>query len=134
MSQSTAEFRHYAHGPSLLVVCCQFQPTYRHQVRALKKDSSGWHSVITTAYCLKDRKIDIGSYINKCIPYALDEICESTSPVSIFFRIARVHGDVRIAFARFDLLLTSLAPSHTRLPRALYLSTSPFHRLANTWL
>lgn len=134
MSQSTAEFRHYANGPSLRVVCCQLQPTYRHQIRTLKKDSSGWHSVITTAYCLRDRKIDIGPYVNGCIPHALDEICESASPVSIFFRIARVHGDVRNTLAGFDLLLISLAPSHTGLSRTIYLSTSPFYRLANPWL
>lgn len=88
----------------------------------------------TTAYCLKDRIIDIGPYINGCIPHTLNEICESTSEVSIFFRIARVHSDVRIAFARLDLLLIFLESSHPGLPRALYLSTSSFHRLANIWL
>lgn len=57
--------------------------------------------------------IDIESYINGCVPHTLNEICESTSEVSIFFRIARVHSDVRIAFARLDRLLILLrTPSY----------------------
>lgn len=93
--QTAAQFQHYPDGPTLNVTCCGFIPTYEHQVRALKKDASGWHSITTTAYCLQDNKIDISSYINDCITYSLDEVCESTSPVSVFFRIARVYKEVR---------------------------------------
>ena len=98
MLPTAAQFRHYPNGPVLNVTCCGFVPRYEHQVRALKKDVSGWHSIATTAYCLQDCKIDISSYINDCVTYALDDVCESMSPVSVFFRVARVYKGVRNSY------------------------------------
>ncbi|KAJ6117970.1 hypothetical protein N7523_005721 [Penicillium sp. IBT 18751x] len=89
----SAHLGHYAKGPRLEVLCCDFEPTYKHQTRALKKDSAGWHSLITTAFCLGGGKVDIASYIDDCIPFVLNEVCESQSLASVFFRIVRVYQD-----------------------------------------
>lgn len=132
-SEAAASFRHYPQGPTLKVTCCTFKPIYKFQVQALKKDSSGWHSIPTTAYCLRDCKVDISPYINECIPFALDEVCESESHVYVFFRIARVFQEVRHLYPSFGLTLTASESPCTRLSRTLYLSTPTFHWVAIPW-
>lgn len=121
--QLPAQFQHYDDGPSLQVICCDFTPTLKHQTRALKKDSSGWHSMHTTAFCLEDGNFEITPYVHQCIPHVLNEVCESESRVSVFFRVARVYQDVRHLLPDPVSPLTALAPSYKRLPRAFHLSS-----------
>lgn len=128
--QLPAQLRHYIHGPSLQVICCDFTPTWNHQTRALKKDSSGWHSMHTTAFCLEDRTMDIKSYVYACTPHVLSEACESESRVSVFFRLARLYQDVSRLLPDLVSLLTALAPSNKRLSRAFHLSSLTIHWLA----
>lgn len=128
--QLYAQFHHYFNGPSLQAICCDFAPTWDHQTRALKKDSSGWHSIHTTAFCLEDRNIDIKSYVYACTPHVLNEVCESESRVSVFFRVARLYQDVRHLPLDPISPLTALAPFDKRLSRTFHLSSLTIHWLA----
>lgn len=84
----TVDLCHYAPGPILSVQCCQFLPTEPFQTRILRKDSSGWHWVGTTAYCLAE-KINLSPYIRECVTNALEEACSRTGPAAFFFQMAK---------------------------------------------
>lgn len=116
-----AEFGHYARGPRLNAMCCKFKTPYEHQIKALKKDASGWHSMDTSAYCLQNPKVDITKYIDGCIPYVLDEVCNDKSPVEGFFRILRVHQEVRISLWSFVWVLRG---TNIHVPRTRLLKTA----------
>jgi hypothetical protein len=93
-SERTAELKHYPDGPFLLVDCCEFRKTKYYQTRALRKNSSGWHAVKTTAFCLMDPEIDISRYNRDCTRYAIREACERGDIVSPFFKLACSYSDV----------------------------------------
>jgi hypothetical protein len=93
-SKRTAELKHYPGGPVLLVDCCEFRETKYYQTRALRKNSSGWHAVKTTAFCLMDPEIDISGYNRDCTRYAIREACERRDIVSPFFKLACSYSDV----------------------------------------
>lgn len=73
--------------------CCEFLPERRDQIRLLRKDSSGGHSIKTTAYCLADMKIDISPYVRGYVKIAITDACRQ-GPVSIFFKLATAYADV----------------------------------------
>jgi hypothetical protein len=75
------------------VECCEFLPERKDQTRLLRKDSSGGHSIETTAYCLVDMKIDISSYVRGYVKIAIADACRQEL-VSIFFKLATVYADV----------------------------------------
>jgi hypothetical protein len=89
-----AELRHYPDGPFLLVECGEFRDTEYYQTRALRKNSSGWHAVKTTAFCLIDTEMDISGYNRDCTGYAIREACERGDIVSPFFKLACSYSDV----------------------------------------
>ena len=93
-SRRTAELKHYPHGPFLLVACRKFRPTEHYQTRALRKDSSGWHAVQTTPYCLINAEIDISAYVRACTGAAIDEACKRGDLVSSFFILAHTYRNV----------------------------------------
>jgi hypothetical protein len=93
-SQRTAELKHYPDGPFLLVDCCKFHPTEHYQTRALRKDSSGWHAVKTTPFCLMNAKMDISGYVQDCTRYAIDEACKREDIISPFFMLACTYREV----------------------------------------
>lgn len=92
-----AEFQHYPNGPLLRVSCRGFRSTFDQQIHALKKDSFGWHLALTTAFCLKDCKIDIASYVDACVPHVLEEACQSERPVAMLFQVILDYQNVRDA-------------------------------------
>ncbi|KAI6508394.1 hypothetical protein MCOR10_010916, partial [Pyricularia oryzae] len=90
-TQKTAYLQHYSDGPFLSVKCCEFTPTYKHQIHALKKDANGWHSVRTTAYCVVD-EINVAEYIRNNIDFATFEArSNGTYPVNNLFDLAWEH-------------------------------------------
>lgn len=93
-SRRTVELKHYPDGPFLLVDYCKFRPTEHYQTRALQKDSSSWHAVTTTPFCLMNAKIDISGYVRGCTRYAIDEACKRGDIVSPFFILARTYRKV----------------------------------------
>ena len=93
-SQRTAELKHYPDGPFLLVNCRKFRPTEHYQTRALRKDSSGWHAVKTTPFCLMNAEMDISGYVRDCTRCAIDEACKRGDIVSPFFILARTYRNV----------------------------------------
>lgn len=95
--QKVAQLQHYLNGPTLEVACCEFTPTQSYQIHALRKNSSGWHSTKTTAYCVANSNIDISSYVGECVGFAMDEACQSLHPVSFFFQLARYYSEVNIS-------------------------------------
>ena len=94
--RTIVQLQHYPDGPILTVECCQFTPTQKHQFHALKKNSSGWHSTKTTAYCLVNTRIDVSSYVKESVKFALDEACQSQHPVHLFFKLAQFYREVSI--------------------------------------
>jgi hypothetical protein len=85
--------RHYPNGPLLKVECCEFLPEREDQIRVLRKNSSGGHSIKTTAYCLADMKFDISSYVRGYVKIAIADACRQ-GPVSIPFKLATVFAHV----------------------------------------
>lgn len=104
-SKRAIELVHYTKGPTLRVICSEFVPTYDHQVRALKKDGSGWHSATTTAFCLAN-EVDIASHVKASVHLALDEARNSEHAASLLFKLVWFYRDVsttpRIPFASRD--------------------------------
>lgn len=95
-TQKTAYLQHYSDGPFLSVKCCEFTPTYKHQIHALKKDANGWHSVRTTAYCVVD-EINVAEYIRNNIDFATFEArSNGTYPVNNLFDLAWEHKKVGV--------------------------------------
>ena len=80
-------FQHYPAGPTLHVACCEFIPQLGHQVLALKKNSSGWHTAITTAYCLVNTDVDISSYVKQSVHFAVN--ASQNLELSFFFELAQ---------------------------------------------
>lgn len=93
-SRTTVDLRHYPNGPILSVECYEFLPIYRNQTRVFHQNSSGWHSVGTTAYCLANSKVDVSSYVQGCVRFALREACGLRRPVAFFFRLAQLYTHV----------------------------------------
>ena len=93
-ARRTAELGHYADGPFLLVECCNFFVTHHYQRETVRKDAAGSHVVKTTAFCLADSRINIESYVQDCIDFAIKEACERQDIVSTFFRIACSYRNV----------------------------------------
>ena len=84
-SQKTAQLGHYPNGPTLNVECCEFLAD-EIQILVLWKNRSGCHWMPTTPYCLTNPEIDISSYIQECVGFAIDEECrDQQRPVSFFF-------------------------------------------------
>jgi len=94
--RTIVQLQHYLNGPTLTVKCCQFVPTQKHQVHALRKNLSGWHSTETTAYCPANTRIDISSYVRECVEFAFNEACESQHLVHSLFKLARFYLQVSI--------------------------------------
>ena len=92
--RTTIHLRHYADGPTLNLECDEFLASYQHQTRVLQQRPSGWHPANTTAYCLKNPKFDISSYVQACTKHAVGEVCKVRHPVAFFFRLAWLHRDV----------------------------------------
>jgi hypothetical protein len=90
--QRVADLVHYAQGPVLKVICSEFVPTYEHQVRALMKDGSGWHSATTTAFCL-EHEVDIASHVKASVCLALDEARNSKHAASFIFKLVWFYRD-----------------------------------------
>lgn len=97
-SRSTVELQHYINGPTLIVECCEFLPTYPNQTRIFHQDSHGWQSAETTVYCLAN-KVDMSLYVQDCIGFALSEACAFRRPTALFFRLAWLHKDVSKVFS-----------------------------------
>lgn len=106
-SRTTVGLRQYPDGPTLDVECYEFLATHQNQTRVLQQNSSGWPPAETTAYCLTNTKVDISSYVQGCVKFALSEACALRYSVTFFFRLARLYKDVSnlsICKARADLL------------------------------
>lgn len=103
----TAELKHYADGPLLLVNCCKFSSTADYQKLVVRKNLSGWHSVETSTFCLMNPKLDISAYVSECTEYAIDAACKRGDVASTFFRVASEYRDVSTLFA-FSLLQANL--------------------------
>ena len=93
-SRTTTELQQYADGPILTVECCEFVPENKNQIYVLEKNSSGWHSVKTIPYCLTDPTMDISLYIHDSVRSTIDKASRLLTPVSLFFRLARMYTDV----------------------------------------
>ena len=128
--ERTAQFGHYVNGPCLEIKCRDFKPTHDHQTVALKKNSSGWHLLTTTAFCLTKCEIDIASYIDDCIPFVLAEVCESQSLASVFFRIVRVYQDVSMDIRGCLQMLIRIDSPDKRVSPAFHLYSLIFYWLA----
>jgi hypothetical protein len=87
---------HYPNGPTLDVECCQFLVTETNiaQTSVLWKNRSGWCELPTTPYRLRNPEIDISLYLQKCVPFSIDEACGRRYPISFFFKQARLYEDV----------------------------------------
>lgn len=53
------------------------------------------HHVGTTAYCLTNVKVDMLSYIQGCVQYALNEVCALRNSIVFFFRLVLLCENVR---------------------------------------
>lgn len=93
-SPTTVDLRHYPNGPTLKVECYEFLAAHQNQTRVLQQNSSGWHPADTTAYCLTNTKVDISSYVQGCVEFALSEACARRHPVAFFFHLAQFYKDV----------------------------------------
>ena len=93
-SRITVDLRQFLDGPTLNVECYEFLATHQNQTRVLQQNSSGWHPVDSTAYCLTNTKVDISSYVQGYVKFALREACVLRSPVAFFFRLAQFYKDV----------------------------------------
>lgn len=93
--------RHFSYGPILNVECYKFLSTHQNQTCVLKQNSSGWHYMETTAYCVKNVKVNISSYIQGCVESALREACASKRPVALFFQLASLYKDVSKPFSLY---------------------------------
>ena len=93
-SRTTVDLRQYPDGPTLNVEYYEFLATHQNQTRVLQQNSSGWHPADTTAYCLKNARVDISSYVQGCVKFALREACAPRHPVAFFFRLALLYKDV----------------------------------------
>ncbi len=96
LSPQTVELRHYLNGPTLKVECCKFLVTNKNQVQVLQQNSSGWHAVETTAYCLTNSNLNIRLYVQNCVNLSLYEACRRRHPIAIFFELARSCRQVSI--------------------------------------
>jgi hypothetical protein len=70
----TAQLGHYYNGPTLVVECCEFLAD-EIQILVLRKNRSGCHWMPTTPYCLTNPEIDISSYLQECVGFAIYEEC-----------------------------------------------------------
>ena len=98
---TTVGLQYFLHGPTLNIECYKFLPTHQNQTRDLKQNSSGWHYVETTAYCMKNVKVNILSYIQGCVESALREAYASKRPVAFFFQLALLYKDVSKLFGLY---------------------------------
>lgn len=96
---TTVGLRHFSNGPILNVECYKFLPTHQNQTRALKQNSSDWHYMETTAYCVTNFQVDISSYIQGCVEFALREACAFQGPVVFFFQLASLYKEVSKPFS-----------------------------------
>lgn len=97
----TAQLRHYSKGPTFKVTSRQFTPNSGHQVHVSKMNSSGWHTVQTTAYAISV-KVEIASYVNDCVDYAIAEAGTEAGLSAGFLNIATYFRDVSNALKRTD--------------------------------
>lgn len=88
----TAQLRHYSKGPTFKVTSRQFTPNSGHQVHVSKMNSSGWHTVQTTAYAISV-KVEIASYVNDCVDYAIAEAGTEAGLSAGFLNIATYFRD-----------------------------------------
>jgi len=95
-SRTAVGLRQYHNGPTLNIECYKFLATHAHQTRVLQQNSSGWHSAETTAYCLENTNLDISSYVQRSVRFAVSAACARPHPVAFFFRLAWLYKDVSI--------------------------------------
>ena len=92
--RTAVDLRQYPDGPTLNVICQAFLATHRTQTLVLQQGPFGWHSAETTAYFLATTKIDISSYVQSCVPFALREACALSHPCVFFFKLTWCYKDV----------------------------------------
>ena len=123
-SSKMARLSHYPNGPALDVECCEFFATNENQIRVVRKTSSGWHWLKTSAYCLTEPSVDISSYVQDCVPFAIEETCRGQEVVGFFFNLSRSFQDVRSLLEVSKHILIYTGANHTTLPRNVH--DSPF--------
>jgi hypothetical protein len=99
----TVQLCHYPDGPTITVTSREFVPDAKHQFHVSKLDVRGWHTVMTTAYGVFE-KVDIASYVKKCVDFAVREGCRDRRTAA-FFVIANQFRDARNPLARLDKIL-----------------------------
>jgi len=132
-SSTTARLSHYSNGPALEVECCEFSANNENQIRVVRKTSSGWHWLKTSAYCLMDPDIDISSYIKGCIPLAVNEACRRQGAIGYFFNLACSYYDVSILSRFPGHMLIYLGANHISLPHDVHNPPSDEDRVALLW-
>lgn len=93
-SQTTVNLWHYLNSSILSVECYKFLSTYWNQTRVFHQNLFDWHSVEITAYCLTNSKVDVSSYIQGCIRFALRKVCELQCSVVFFFQLTQLYTHV----------------------------------------
>lgn len=87
--------QHYPDRSTVHVECHRFISTHHNQTCVLHQNSSGWHHVSTTPYCVKNPYVDMISYVQECVGNVVGEVCARTDSVGFFFQLARLYKDVR---------------------------------------